>query len=242
MQPTPKVLSTIKPLLHEFNTSSLPASSPASDRQVVRRSRTAAAQSTQMGLHVQTYKPTLPNSQSPKPFGTLPAHLTTKSQSRLPSHETFPVFLAKRHIHLPPRRKPKHLIPLAARDFRPSKRRIHPFSSQGDFVLLVIVRAHIRADQPQKDRHRIPRQPAPRESRKSLPIERACAVGIDSEGRASRAAIVPWHKHAIDVRFRHAWERAQRFRDFGGGDVLRFPAIGVAQPVEEEPSPVVIPA
>ena len=56
---------------------------------------------------------------------------------------------------------------------------------------------------------------------------------MPGEQRHARAAVELADAHAIDVHFLHAFETRDRLRDFGGGDVFAFPAVGVTETIDE---------
>lgn len=87
---------------------------------------------------------------------------------------------------------------------------------------------------PQKNRHRIPRQPLPgMRSKLSTEIGVQCLALAEDEGGTAGAAVVVGQLDAVAVGFSDGGVVTQGFGDLGRGDVFRFPAEGVADSVCE---------
>ena len=64
---------------------------------------------------------------------------------------------------------------------------------------------------------------------------------IEQDRSAARSPVVTRHFDTVDVGLVDVWVRAEDGADFGGGDVLGFPAERVAYAVAEPPPPFAVP-
>ncbi len=107
-----------------------------------------------------------------------------------------------------------------------------------DLALLVIVHRCHGADNSQENRHSVPRQGGVGVLEQRVEIEAVPLLRRDEQCRASRTAVMPRYQDAVDVGLDDAGKAAENLGHFGRADVLGFPAVGVAEAVEEEPSAV----
>src|SRR3989449_8260355 len=56
---------------------------------------------------------------------------------------------------------------------------------------------------------------------------------LGDQGGHSGPALGTRNLHAVDIGVRHAAERADRFCNLGGGDILALPAEGIADPIDK---------
>lgn len=107
-----------------------------------------------------------------------------------------------------------------------------------DLALFVIVHWCHGVDDSQEDWHSVTRQGAVGVLEQRVEIEAVPLLRRDEQCRASRTTVMPGHQDAVDVGLDDAGEAAENLGHFGRADVLGFPAVGVAEAVEEEPSAV----
>ena len=97
-----------------------------------------------------------------------------------------------------------------------------------------------RIHDPQEHRHRIPWQLRHCKVQQRVIIEPGPLLRRNKQCRAPRPSVVSGDQHAVDVSLDDAGETAEDGGDFGRADVFRFPAICIAEPVEEEPAAVCV--
>lgn len=164
------------------------------------------------------------------------------SQPRLSPLERLPLRLPKRHVNLPSRTQPEEPILAPFRNLTAHELRIHPFLPQRHLILLMVVNVRATPHDPQENRHRVLRQALRRVHAQllveSIPLSLRALLQV--QRRTARPPFMARHRHAVDVRLRHAGDAAQTLGDLGGRDVLALPAERVAEAIHEVPLPVVV--
>ena len=139
---------------------------------------------------------------------------------------------------------PKRFIPPTLQPIQPITPRLlgrYPLAPQHSFQLLIIPRSLITLDDPQKRRHRILRQTVQCVGGHTIQQPLADSLRIEQDRSAARSAVMTRHFDPVDIGLVNVRVRTEDGADFGGGDVLGFPAECVADAVAEPPPPFAVP-